>query len=402
MRRLPTFLQPAWPLLKRAHVNGARALGAVSRRLPVAGERQLPRTGTQSAACTAALEPGSVKLWPAGPSETIIRELPQGAPAEHWVFRDQLHHEVPARFVLELRDGIVVGTEAATVTAGGVLDYETSAYFATTSWTQQPLFLKPRLPPIERVPGSLLSMATRGTNYNYYHFLLDAIPTWGTLQDAMPGVEPDALYVNTHTRYHKQLLALAGLDHLPVVEPRAGHAVRAERLLVPSMPNSHTVAPRWAIEWIRARLRPGDLADKPKRVYLTRGHTRYTRCVVEEQKLTDRLTRQGFVVIDPGRHDVQEQIDIFAAAEVIVAPHGAGLVNVAFSRPGVRVLEMFAPRYVHRGCWTVVDAIPDSRYRYLVGKGRAPRPGGAMSGNYDDIAVDPGQVETMLEELLQA
>ena len=45
------------------------------------------------------------------------------------------------------------------------------------------------------------------------------------------------------------------------------------------------------------------------------------------------LERRGFLRFDPGAHTVQEQIDHFAAAEVIVAPHGAALANLTFCRP---------------------------------------------------------------------
>ena len=42
-----------------------------------------------------------------------------------------------------------------------------------------------------------------------------------------------------------------------------------------------------------------------------------------------------------------EQVDAFAAAQVVVAPHGAALGNLVFCPPGVRVLELFAPRDVN-------------------------------------------------------
>ena len=78
-------------------------------------------------------------------------------------------------------------------------------------------------------------------------------------------------------------------------------------------------------------------------------------------------------MLDPGTLSVQEQIDVFSGAEVIIAPHGAALTNITFSRPGVRVLEMFAGAYVHLGLWTIAEAVGGVHYRYLVG-GRSPRP----------------------------
>ena len=41
---------------------------------------------------------------------------------------------------------------------------------------------------------------------------------------------------------------------------------------------------------------------------------------------------------------------LFAAADIVVAAHGAGLANMVFCAPGTTVIEYMAPRYVF-GCW---------------------------------------------------
>ena len=105
-------------------------------------------------------------------------------------------------------------------------------------------------------------------------------------------------------------------------------------------------------------------------------------------------------MLDPGRLSVQEQIDHFAAARVVVAPHGAALTNLTFCRPGVRLLELFAPGYLNPGYWSILSNIEDSRYRYLIGAGREPRAGSPMRGVMHDIDIDPTAVEEALDALL--
>jgi capsular polysaccharide biosynthesis protein len=122
--------------------------------------------------------------------------------------------------------------------------------------------------------------------------------------------------------------------------------------------------------------------------------------VNNEREVLDLLEPLGFVTIDPGRMGVQEQIDHFAAAEVVVAPHGAALTNLNFCSPGVRILELFAPGYLNPGYWTIADNLPDATYRYLVGRGADPGPGSAMNGVMHDITVDPRQLARSLDELL--
>ena len=87
----------------------------------------------------------------------------------------------------------------------------------------------------------------------------------------------------------------------------------------------------------------------------------------------------------------------------MVAPHGAGLVNLTFAPEGVRVLELFAPTYVDPGYWSIVANVPGSVYRYLVDEPREPdRPRSRMLGVGRDIDLDPRRVLAAVEELLSA
>jgi capsular polysaccharide biosynthesis protein len=254
------------------------------------------------------------------------------------------------------------------------------------------------------VPGTLLSLATRGTSTNYYHFLTDLLPRWGIFHEACPGIEVDAVYLSTRSSYQRQLLALVGLDSLPVIEVEKHACLAADRLLVPSTPNQDLMAPSWVVDWLRTHLPASpDLGGRARGLYVTRGATPHTRRYVEEPDLWPALEARDFTRLDPGTVSVQEQIDAFAAAEVVVAPHGAALANLVFARPGVRVLELFAPNYVNPCYWAITQSIPDASYRYLVAgtpsevAAAERRP---MTGVLRDISISPERVLAALDALL--
>lgn len=404
MPRLPSALEPAFPLVKRAHRFATRRVGAVTRQVAVRrpGPRALPHTGTTSSQETAALAPSYVRMHPGGPAVSVSRAVPVGEPAEHWYFRALTDVCFGARFTLEVTDGLVVGNYSAHVVPGGVLDHETSHYFGTTGWREHPIYLRGRLPRARHVGGTLLSLATRGTAVNYYHVLMDMLERYAVFAESMPAERPDALLVNRNTPYAREYLSLLGLDSFPTIEPTKHGAVRADRLLVPSLPNAENLAPPWTTEWLRERLPPVRLAGRPRRIYVTRGSRRNSRRVVNEAALLEVLRPLGFSVFDPGEHSVQEQIDHFAAAEVVVGPHGAGLTNLVFASPGVKVLELFAPRYLNPGYWAIASNIPESTYRYLVGLPADRRPAGArMNSVYQDITVDVPTFRALLHDLLE-
>lgn len=398
MTRLPAPLQPLWPIAKQVHRRSARAIGTVSRRTSFG---DAPREATATSRETAARFPATARFHSAGEAIPLSRPMPAGSPPDHWVFGEALRHEVPERFVLDLDDGTAVGPHVGVITDEGVLDNETSHYFGIRDWREHPIFLNPLPSTGERFDGTLLVLASRATGHNYFHFLMDSLPRLGMLDQAMPGVRPDGYLIDQHGRYHRELAAMLGLDALPLLQPRRGVAVTARRLLVPSLPNISCIISPETTAWLREALPATSHEGLPERLYVTRGQTKGTRRMDHEDEVFARLARQGFVRFDPGTASIQDQIDHFAAARVIVAPHGAALTNLTFCRPGVRVLEMFAPGYLNASYWSIASNVEEARYRYLVATTpRAPRPGSKLLGVMNDITVTPEQVEASLEDLL--
>ena len=105
--------------------------------------------------------------------------------------------------------------------------------------------------------------------------------------------------------------------------------------------------------WARERL------DVPKergqrRLLLSRASP-HVRRVVNEDELLDALLPLGFERITLESLDVKSQARLFADAETVVAPHGAGLTNLMFCS-STGVVECFSSVGAH-----------DSVYRRLAG-----------------------------------
>ena len=396
--KLPAWLRPWWPLFKRLHRFVTLMLGIGFRRAsPVLKGNGVPTTSSDWSRETAAAEPDNVTLHPGLPAVVLDRTATAGDPADHWVFAEAKQAMIPATFTLEVRGGSLSGDYGATTTPGKRLDHETSTYFGVSDWREHPVFLRPTLGEVEHVPGTVLSLTTRGTSSNYYHFLYDAIARLGVLEDSLPDARWDAVVVPHQTKYQKAFLELIGLEG-KLLEPRRGLTYRADTLLVPSNPNWHLEAPQSTVDWLRKKLPAAGTMDLPKRLYLTRGDLPNTRRYVEEPALWPELEKRGFHRLDAGTLTVQEQINVFAQAEAIVAPHGAALTNMTFSQPGVKVLEMFPATYVHLGLWSIAQAI-GADYRYLVAEG-VEQAGRRNQGVLDDVSIPPARVLAAVDEML--
>lgn len=400
MTRLPPPLNPLWSTGKVVHRKMTHVVGTAGRRIGRTGPTAVPHRASPSTAQTAAGEPDDVEVHALSDGYVLRRDVPVGSPAPLRYWDDVVTSRAPDRFVAEVRGGRVVGIAGACITPAGVLDEETSNYFGTRSWKEHPVYLRPTLPRPTHISGTVLSLASHGSSVNYSHALLDAMPRWGMAQEL--GIEPDVVVVAHRSPWDAQLVAHFGLDRYPLVQPRNGMNIVATRLIVPSLPNPEMCAPPAVTDWLRARMPPRPDRDRaPRRLYVTRGSRPHTRRYVQEAALVEMLRPRGFEVVDPGRLPLQDQIDTFAAAEVVVGPHGTNLTNLVFSPPDVKVLELFAPHYLNPCTWAIVANLPGSVYRYLVAA-PAPRdrPAARMTGGGDDIDIDPHTVVAAVDDLL--
>lgn len=81
-----------------------------------------------------------------------------------------------------------------------------------------------------------------------------------------------------------------------------------------------------------SRFRPGN------RIYISRSGTSY-RKVINESQVTEVLMSRGFSVVHPEKLSFEEQVRIFAAAEVVVGLTGAAFNNMMFMHSGCPVVE---------------------------------------------------------------
>lgn len=203
----------------------------------------------------------------------------------------------------------------------------------------------------------------------YYHWLLDELPrllslgnsTFDSVVLHQTGFNGPALDLLRHARPTAGLIAAGGNLHL-----------RASRLLVPELlsKSGHPV-PR-TLELLQEFVQPllDGAAPAAERIYISRARAR-GRKVRNEDALWAGLESRGFQRVFLEELDWPTQIRLFRQAREIVAPHGAGLANLVFCRPGTRVVELFSRSYMH-WCFWQLAALKELDYLPLVPGGDQP------------------------------
>jgi capsular polysaccharide biosynthesis protein len=393
--RLPSVLRPLFPWLKTGVLRATQAVSPLTRRLPATTP---PRRVAHSAADYARTHPtGGVQVVEVAAGQQLERTLPAGLPAGHPQFAAHRREHVAANVVATVRHGRVLAPYAAVMTEDDTLLFDLSPYYGVTTPSQHPIFLRCRPPALTEVSGSVGVLTTRGSD-NYYHFLTDVLPRLELLRRA--GAQPDAYVVDRTTRFQRELLDHLGLTADRCLGGEKYPHIRADQLVVPSLPDDLLRTPPWIVPWLRAQFLPDDLRPPHRRLYVSRGDVKRTRRVDNEAELVAALEPLGFEAVDPGALGPAEQVRAFAEAEYIVGPHGAGLTNLAFAASGAAVVELFARDYVNECFWALACAVEGLRYRYLVGDG-SPVRSRRNRGVASDITVDTRQVLRLLDELMR-
>lgn len=270
--------------------------------------------------------------------ETTLRFMPDPTVRQRYVQElfgaKQVQHK---DFVCVLNHGRVASDGGLVIVPENRVLRGVSCIDFDTALPTNPLRLRYLSRP-RHIPRSV-AIATCSVPYNYYHWMIEAIPRMGMY--AAAGVTVEHVYAPTRHRFQRETLRLLGLP---------------QSRILPGSPNAHVVSDRLvASSWNPASTRRsiGFLHDTftshldarayaGLRVFISR-RKRGKRVITNDGEVFRMLQPLGFRRYDLETMSVGDQISLFYNAECIIGPHGAGLSNIAFCREGTKVIEINTP-----------------------------------------------------------
>lgn len=225
----------------------------------------------------------------------------------------------------------------------------------TAFFIHQEKYLRRNLPltwPLRRRLGSepdrvvdtgFLLLGERSLEFPAWHH--EVLPKLKALEEyeERTGESPTLIVSADLDPLHEKSLQLMGYDPDSWVDPGDG-AIRVRKLLVAPHPRRargthlHTTALDWVSERIRSNLPDGG-RDFSERVCISRRDAEKRR-VRNEEEVVDALRDRGFEWYEPGRLDYEEEIALFAGADLIVGAHGMGLSSI-FHANDAALVELF-------------------------------------------------------------
>jgi len=176
----------------------------------------------------------------------------------------------------------------------------------------------------------------------FYHWFHDVLPR---LEFALPHLPADTKFLiqDQPSSYQLDSLQAYGIGQNQLEVQLVGMDTQVERLWF-ATPIGHTsLGSGSALRSVANRLTKFFQTDhsqaNPSRIYVSRQKAKMRR-VVNEQELKPILHDYGFTVYTLEDLSLKEQVNLFAHADAIAGPHGAGLMNMIYAPDKASVAEI--------------------------------------------------------------
>lgn len=236
---------------------------------------------------------------------------------------------------------------------------------------------------------------------NYWHWTVDILTQLEAIEyyQHKTGIKPK-LIVEPHLRtWQKESLKLLGYNSEDLI-PWQNQTTIVKKLIVPSFRRSydeikfHGEISVTACRWLRTHIL-NNLSDisEPNhfvttKIFISRRQA-LGRRVINEFEVMNFLSNLGFKSYVLEEMNYSEQVKLFAQAEIIIAPHGAGLTNLIFADNPI-IIELFST-YLGR---EFVNLARGLGFKYGCLHCQSPR--GEVRQKDGDMIVDIMQLNTLL------
>jgi hypothetical protein len=198
---------------------------------------------------------------------------------------------------------------------------------------------------------------------NFYHWLYDVLPLL-LLPPWKKYLEGADSLILPEMQFSFQKETIAALDLQIPTFPSYPGITKFDLLTVPILPQTTGQVHPAVFEEIREFFRPLAKPASHRRIYISRKQS--VRSVANETDVRSCLDSRGFFSACLEEMSFLDQISLFSNAEIIVAPHGAGLSHIAFLPPGAKVLELFSQDFINT-CYWRLSCLGNFDYWFLIG-----------------------------------
>lgn len=303
---------------------------------------------------------------------------------------------IPEQFVVDLPNGGFWGKHSgAVMTSEHKIIVDVSREFFTYS-----VYANEKVPNPECKEGNIAVLHSF-ISTNYFHFMFDVAARIHLLRKS--NIPIDGYIIDTSLPFQEEILSLLGIEKEKRIPFHDTLCLKANHLIIPSYIIVKGMMPKWACDFLRRELLLNRKVEKIhgyERIYISREKAQ-RRKVKNEDEVMELLKPYGFKCVFLESEPLTRKIELFHSAQVIVAPHGAGLTHLIFCNPGTKVIEFFNPAWMRQSFRLISQYLGLDYYSFLGKESSSPYEVNDYRRLGDDIFVEKEKLIHALKEVFK-
>jgi len=212
-----------------------------------------------------------------------------------------------------------------------------------------------KLPQSNQLPGISLSCLSNGADGGYYHFIHEVLPKLWFCRNMIPYTD-NIFFNGPPVSWKLKWLNFFNVDINRIIWIGPYDNYNCKQLLFSSRIINDQQINHYSILALKALIgnRTIQIPDQNKVLYISRAGESE-----RDLKWENELLQQYpyFKKINARNLSVEDTINHFASASLVIAAHGAGLSNLFLCHPGTKVLELYPDLDHYQPCYTRISDI---------------------------------------------
>lgn len=232
---------------------------------------------------------------------------------------------------------------------------------------------------------------------NYFHWLTDAIPRLYLAKQHEPNVDLVLPSLYRSVSYTKESLEPFELQSLKIIPENRSLFVKKFQLPTYSAETgNYNESVIKSVGEIYRRYY-GTSSPIGRRIYISRSKAP-VRKVLNEDQILPVLRQHGFEVVHCENLSFSEQVKLFSEASMIAGPHGAGFVNMMFTHPGAKLLEIHPRDTKINNCYFSMASAFEHPYFYMLSDTSSKD----LPSHLDNMIVDLAELDRNLSLMCES
>jgi len=226
----------------------------------------------------------------------------------------------------------------------------------------------------KNIKGTIVNLLQGSSGENYFHFMFDILPKLWMVESKIKFEDIDYFLLNKKIDWQIKILEIIGINSNKILSAEQYRHIEASRIISVTHPwylegyIQEQVAniPSWIIYELRTNFLNKNISKKNLKIYLDRSDSKFKHCkVLNNSELVNFLEKRKFQIVKPEKLSLNEQINIFNNAQIIVGGHGASFTNIVFCEKNTNIIEFIPSSHPNKKCERISKVLDLNYFRFV-------------------------------------